>query len=188
MVAPDDIDEAGPACVNTGRLWAGGAATAIVAALAVVAGVLHRPRRPGCSGARPCGGRQFRGLVDRGVRPSGGWLRALGHWAAARAAPRRAPSPLVLRLDYRAGRCDRSGRAVHSARAAGEQDIHRHYQHRRRRGGDYPAVRSRAQRRPASGHVQFGPADTRSLTNLAAAPTLVGHLAIQVIRPASGPH
>jgi hypothetical protein len=171
MVAPNDIDEAGPVCVNTGRLWAGGAATAIVAALAVVAG-----------------GRQFRGLVDRGVRPSGGWLRALGHWAAARAAPRRAPSPLVLRLDHRAGRCDRSGRAVHSARAAGEQDIHRHYQHRRRRGGDYPAVRSRAQRRPASGHVQFGPADTRSLTNLAAAPTLVGHLAIQVIRPASGPH
>ena len=40
MVAPNDIDEVGPACVNTGRLWAGGAATAIVAALAVVAGVL----------------------------------------------------------------------------------------------------------------------------------------------------
>ncbi len=40
MVAHNDIDEAGPACVNTGRLWAGGAATAIVAALAVVAGVL----------------------------------------------------------------------------------------------------------------------------------------------------
>jgi hypothetical protein len=38
--SPNDIDEAGPACVNTGRLWAGGAATAIVAALAVVAGVL----------------------------------------------------------------------------------------------------------------------------------------------------
>jgi hypothetical protein len=40
MIVPEDIDEAGPVRVNAGRLWAGGIATAIVAALAVVAGVL----------------------------------------------------------------------------------------------------------------------------------------------------
>ena len=40
MVAPEDIDVAGHVHVNAGRLWAGGAATAVVAALAVVAGVL----------------------------------------------------------------------------------------------------------------------------------------------------
>jgi hypothetical protein len=42
MVAPDglDIDEsAGPPPLNAGRLWAGGVATAVVAALVVVAGV-----------------------------------------------------------------------------------------------------------------------------------------------------
>ena len=39
MVAPD-MDVVGPVRVNGRRLWAGGAATAVVAALAVVAGVL----------------------------------------------------------------------------------------------------------------------------------------------------
>jgi Na+/phosphate symporter len=38
MVAPENLDTAGPG-VNAGRLWAGGAATAVVAALAVVVGV-----------------------------------------------------------------------------------------------------------------------------------------------------
>ena len=40
MVAPGDIDVAGYVHVNAGRLWAGGVATAVVAALAVLAGVL----------------------------------------------------------------------------------------------------------------------------------------------------
>jgi hypothetical protein len=40
MVSPEDTDAAGHVHVNAGRLWAGGAATAVVAALAVVAGVL----------------------------------------------------------------------------------------------------------------------------------------------------
>lgn len=40
MVTPDDADAAGRVHVNAGRLWAGGVATAVVAALAVVAGVL----------------------------------------------------------------------------------------------------------------------------------------------------
>jgi hypothetical protein len=40
MVAPEDIDVAGHVHVNAGRLWAGGVATAVVAALAVLAGVL----------------------------------------------------------------------------------------------------------------------------------------------------
>ncbi len=40
MVAPEDIDAPGHVHVNAGRLWAGGIATAVVAALAVVAGVL----------------------------------------------------------------------------------------------------------------------------------------------------
>ncbi len=40
MVAPEDVDVAGHVHVNAGRLWAGGAATAMVAALAVLAGVL----------------------------------------------------------------------------------------------------------------------------------------------------
>jgi hypothetical protein len=40
MVAPEDIDVAGHVRVNAGRLWAGGTATAVVAALAVLAGVL----------------------------------------------------------------------------------------------------------------------------------------------------
>jgi nicotinamide riboside transporter PnuC len=40
MVAPEDIDAAGHVHVNAGRLWAGGVATAVVAALAVLAGVL----------------------------------------------------------------------------------------------------------------------------------------------------
>jgi hypothetical protein len=40
MLDPGDIDTAGPAQVDARRLWAGGAATAVVAALAVVAGVL----------------------------------------------------------------------------------------------------------------------------------------------------
>jgi nicotinamide riboside transporter PnuC len=40
MVAPEDIDVAGHVHVNVGRLWAGGVATAMVAALAVLAGVL----------------------------------------------------------------------------------------------------------------------------------------------------
>ncbi len=40
MVAPEDMDAGGHVHVNAGRLWAGGAATAVVAALAVVAGVL----------------------------------------------------------------------------------------------------------------------------------------------------
>src|SRR5580692_4963440 len=40
MVAPEDIDVAGHVNVNAGRLWAGGVATALVAALAVLAGVL----------------------------------------------------------------------------------------------------------------------------------------------------
>jgi hypothetical protein len=40
MVAPEDMDEAWQVRVNAGRLWAGGAATAVVAALAVAAGVL----------------------------------------------------------------------------------------------------------------------------------------------------
>ena len=35
MVAPEDIDIAGHVHVNAGRLWAGGVATAVVAALAV---------------------------------------------------------------------------------------------------------------------------------------------------------
>jgi hypothetical protein len=39
MVAPD-MDVVGPVRVSGRRLWAGGAATAVVAALAVVAGVL----------------------------------------------------------------------------------------------------------------------------------------------------
>ena len=40
MVAPEDIDVAGHVHVNAGRLWAGGIATALLAALAVLAGVL----------------------------------------------------------------------------------------------------------------------------------------------------
>ena len=40
MVAPEDNDVAGHVHVNAGRLWAGGVATAVVAALAVLAGVL----------------------------------------------------------------------------------------------------------------------------------------------------
>jgi len=40
MVAPEDIDVAGHIHVNAGRLWAGEVATAMVAALAVLAGVL----------------------------------------------------------------------------------------------------------------------------------------------------
>src|SRR6202047_1929882 len=40
MVAPEDMDGAWQDRVNAGRLWAGGAATAVVAALAVVVGVL----------------------------------------------------------------------------------------------------------------------------------------------------
>src|ERR1700731_3877490 len=40
MVAPEDIDVAGHVHVDPGRLWAGGVATAVVAALVVVAGVL----------------------------------------------------------------------------------------------------------------------------------------------------
>jgi hypothetical protein len=40
MAVPEDMDAARPAEVNAGRLWAGGIATAAVAALAVVAGVL----------------------------------------------------------------------------------------------------------------------------------------------------
>ena len=40
VVAPEDIDVAGHVHVNAGRLWAGGIATAMVAALAVLAGVL----------------------------------------------------------------------------------------------------------------------------------------------------
>ena len=40
MVAPEDIDAPGHVHVNARRLWAGGIATAVVAALAVVAGVL----------------------------------------------------------------------------------------------------------------------------------------------------
>ena len=40
MAAPDDIDAAWHVHVNVGRLWAGGVATAMVAALAVLAGVL----------------------------------------------------------------------------------------------------------------------------------------------------
>jgi nicotinamide riboside transporter PnuC len=39
-MVPEDMDMAEPPYLNAGRLWAGGAATAIVAALAVVAGVL----------------------------------------------------------------------------------------------------------------------------------------------------
>lgn len=38
--SPDDRDTDGQAYANAGRLWAGGAATAFMAALAVVAGVL----------------------------------------------------------------------------------------------------------------------------------------------------
>src|SRR3984957_10967983 len=40
MVPADDLDAPEQVHVNAGRLWAGGAATAVVAALAVVAGVL----------------------------------------------------------------------------------------------------------------------------------------------------
>ena len=39
-MAPEDSDVAGHVHVNAGRLWAGGIATAMVAALAVLAGVL----------------------------------------------------------------------------------------------------------------------------------------------------
>src|ERR1700730_17552421 len=39
MVTPDDLDPPGPDNVNARRLWAGGVATAAVAALAVVVGV-----------------------------------------------------------------------------------------------------------------------------------------------------
>jgi hypothetical protein len=38
MVTPEDIDVGGHVHVNAGRLWAGGIATAMVAALAVLAG------------------------------------------------------------------------------------------------------------------------------------------------------
>ena len=40
MVSGEDTDPVGHVHVNAGRLWAGGAATAVVAALAVLAGVL----------------------------------------------------------------------------------------------------------------------------------------------------
>ena len=40
MIPGEDMDPVGHVHVNAGRLWAGGAATAIVAALAVLAGVL----------------------------------------------------------------------------------------------------------------------------------------------------
>ena len=40
MVPADDLDAPEQVHVNAGRLWAGGAATAVVAALAMVAGVL----------------------------------------------------------------------------------------------------------------------------------------------------
>jgi hypothetical protein len=40
MMPGEDMDPVGHVHVNGGRLWAGGAATAVVAALAVVAGVL----------------------------------------------------------------------------------------------------------------------------------------------------
>src|ERR1700730_18256623 len=40
MVAPEDIDVAGHVHVDAGRLWAGGVAAAVVAALVVLAGVL----------------------------------------------------------------------------------------------------------------------------------------------------
>ena len=40
MMLAEDTDPVGHVHVNAGRLWAGGAATAVVAALAVVAGVL----------------------------------------------------------------------------------------------------------------------------------------------------
>ena len=40
MLTAEEMEPAGHVHVNTGRLWAGGIATAIVAALAVLAGVL----------------------------------------------------------------------------------------------------------------------------------------------------
>ena len=49
MVAPEDMDTDGPAYVNAGRLWAGGAGAAVVAALAVItllSGVGRSDARP----------------------------------------------------------------------------------------------------------------------------------------------
>ena len=39
MTIPDDVDPDEPIIPNAGRLWTGGVATAVVAALVVVAGV-----------------------------------------------------------------------------------------------------------------------------------------------------
>jgi RsiW-degrading membrane proteinase PrsW (M82 family) len=68
------------------------------------------------------------------------------------------PALYLLRLDHRAGRRGRGRRAVHSARAADQQGFHRHHhQHHRRRGGHLAAVRRRASRHPARGHVEARP-------------------------------
>ena len=66
MVEPADLDIDGPVApqqLNSGRLWAGGVATAVVAALVVIAGCTSRgaswasrcspPRQPAVSGAPP---------------------------------------------------------------------------------------------------------------------------------------
>jgi hypothetical protein len=120
MLTAEEMEPAGHVHVNEGRLWAGGVATAIVAALAVLAGV----------------------LITRGV---------LGiPVLAPKAASDFGDSSTAVYAGLAAGCALLATALLHvPAGPAGEQDLHRHHQHRGRRGRDLPALRRRPRRHPS---------------------------------------
>ena len=152
MVEPADLDIDGPVApqqLNAGRLWAGGVATAVVAALVVIAGVYIARSILGIAVLAPKAARQSRELHHRGLRRGRRRGRAARHRPAARPAARNTPAAQLLHLDHRAGRSHPGGRPVQPAGHPAEQGLHRGDQPDRGRGRDLAADRRRPRRHAA---------------------------------------
>ena len=152
MVEPADLDIDGPVApqqLNAGRLWAGGVATAVVAALVVIAGVYIARSILGIAVLAPKAAGSLGSFHHRGLRRGRRRGRAARHRPAACPAARNTPAAQLLHLDHRAGRSHPGGRPVQPAGHPAEQGLHRGDQSGRGRGRDLAADRRRARRHAA---------------------------------------
>ena len=155
MITAEEMEPAGHVHVNAGRLWTGGVATALVAALAVLAGVLITRGVLGIPVLAPKAASDF-GDSSTAVYAGLAAGCALLATALLHVLLLGTPRPFM----FFAWIID-----CFERRPAGEQDLHRHHQHRGGRGRDLPALRRRPRRHPSRRPAHYpGPAGHLALT------------------------
>ena len=148
MIAAEEMEPAGYVHVNAGRLWAGGVATAFVAALAVLAGVLITRGVLGIPVLAPKAASDF---GDSSTAVYAGLAAGVALLATALLHVLLLGTPRPLWYSPGSpGRptCREPSATVHPAGPVGEQDLHRDHQHSGGRGRDLPALGRRPRRHP----------------------------------------